>query len=45
MPLPELDTTLPSEPAHPDALLALAERWNVAGPTKRLIDALITATR
>ena len=37
--LPKLDTTLPAAPKDPDALLALADRWNIAGPCKRLVDA------
>jgi 5'-3' exonuclease len=40
VPLPPLDTTLPAEPAHPDTLLALAEKWSVAGPVRRLVDAI-----
>ncbi|TDC29090.1 5'-3' exonuclease [Micromonospora sp. 15K316] len=40
VPLPELPTALPSAPADPDALLALARRWNLAGSTRRLVDAL-----
>lgn len=38
--LPEVDDTLPGAPADPDALAALAERWNLAGACKRLTDAL-----
>lgn len=40
VPLPALDPTLPDAPADPDRLLALAERWNLAGPCRRLVDAL-----
>jgi 5'-3' exonuclease len=40
VPLPALDTTLPAAPADPDALIALAQRWNVAGPTRRLVDTI-----
>jgi 5'-3' exonuclease len=40
IPLGDLDTKLPSSPADPDALLALAERWGLAGATKRIVDAL-----
>ncbi|MER7442776.1 5'-3' exonuclease [Micromonospora avicenniae] len=40
VPLPELPTALPSEPADPDTLLELARRWNLAGSTRRLVDAL-----
>jgi 5'-3' exonuclease len=38
--LPALDTTLPDAPADPDRLLELASTWNLAGPTKRLVDAI-----
>jgi len=38
--LPEFDATLPSAPQDADALLALAERWNLAGSARRLVDAL-----
>jgi len=40
VPLPDFDPALPAAPRDPDALLALAERWNLAGSAKRLIDAL-----
>ncbi|MEV0569904.1 5'-3' exonuclease [Dactylosporangium sp. NPDC050588] len=40
IPLGDVDTKLPSAPADPDALLALAERWGLAGATKRIVDAL-----
>jgi 5'-3' exonuclease len=43
VPLPPLDPTLPAAPAHPDRLLALAETWNLAGPCRRLVDALAGA--
>jgi 5'-3' exonuclease len=38
--LPDFDPTMPSAPKDPDALLALAERWNLAGSARRLVDAL-----
>ena len=38
--LPDFDPALPSAPEHPEALLALAERWNLAGSARRLVDAL-----
>ena len=41
VPLPKLDPTLPSAPLDPDALVALAEKWNLAGSLTRLIDALV----
>ncbi|WBB81094.1 5'-3' exonuclease [Micromonospora sp. WMMD882] len=40
VPLPALGTDLPTAPADPDALLALAEKWNLASPVRRLVDAL-----
>ncbi|MFC7550100.1 5'-3' exonuclease H3TH domain-containing protein [Plantactinospora sp. GCM10030261] len=39
-PLPPVDPTLPRGPVDPDGLLAFAEKWNVAGPCRRLVDAL-----
>jgi 5'-3' exonuclease len=38
--LPDLDATLPTAPADPERLLSLADTWNLAGPTKRLVDAI-----
>jgi 5'-3' exonuclease len=38
--LPDFDPALPRAPRDPDALLALAERWNLAGSARRLVDAL-----
>ncbi|GAA1854266.1 5'-3' exonuclease [Asanoa iriomotensis] len=38
--LPDLDPTLPTAPADGDTLLALAEKWNLAGPCRRLVDAI-----
>jgi 5'-3' exonuclease len=38
--LPAFEPALPREPRDPDALLALAERWNLAGSARRLVDAL-----
>jgi len=40
IPLPKLDPTLPDAPADGDALLALAERYNLAGSARRLVDSL-----
>lgn len=40
VPLPELPTALPQSPVAPDRLLELAERWNLAGSCRRLVDAL-----
>ncbi|PZG01600.1 5'-3' exonuclease [Micromonospora deserti] len=42
VPLPPLRTELPTAPADPERLLELAERWNLAGPARRLLDALAT---
>jgi 5'-3' exonuclease len=39
--LPSFDPRLPVEPNDPEGLLELAERWNVAGPCRRLVDALV----
>jgi len=41
--LPPLADALPAAPAQPDKLLALAERWNLANPCRRLVDALAGA--
>ncbi|WP_246002140.1 5'-3' exonuclease [Allorhizocola rhizosphaerae] len=41
--LPKLDVGLPLSPKDPDELLRLAERWNIAGPCRRLVDALVAA--
>jgi 5'-3' exonuclease len=38
--LPTFDPALPTAPRDPEALLALAERWNLAGSARRLVDAL-----
>jgi 5'-3' exonuclease len=34
------DLTLPLSPAHPDDLLALADKWNLESPIARLVDTL-----
>ena len=39
-PVPELEDALPTSPADPDRLVALAQRWGLAGPATRLVDAL-----
>lgn len=41
--LPELDTRLPSAPVDTDAVVDLAETWNLASPLTRLTDALSAA--
>jgi 5'-3' exonuclease len=43
VPLPPLDTALPSAPRQPELLIGLAETWGVAGAVRRLVDA-ITST-
>ena len=45
VPLPaDLDPLLPNPLKDPDELLVLAERWNCAGPVRRLVDALLEVT-
>ncbi len=43
VPVPEVATALPAAPRDGERLLALAERWNLAGPCRRLVDALAAA--
>jgi 5'-3' exonuclease len=38
--LPPLEPGLPVAPTDPDRLLELAERWNLAGPCQRMVEAL-----
>ncbi|MDQ7908648.1 5'-3' exonuclease [Phytohabitans sp. ZYX-F-186] len=45
IPIPDFDTSLPTAPADGDRLLALAEKWNLAGSCKRLVDALALPRR
>jgi 5'-3' exonuclease len=40
VPLPEVDLTLPAKPRDPDRLAALASRYGLDGPVKRLLAAL-----
>ena len=40
VPLPDLDPVLPGSPRDADALFALAERWNLAGSARRLVEAI-----
>ncbi|HEX6233108.1 MAG TPA: 5'-3' exonuclease [Jiangellaceae bacterium] len=40
VPLPELDDALPREPRDPEALVALAERWDLDSPLNRVLNAL-----
>jgi hypothetical protein len=39
-----VDTALPASPVDGERLLALAEKWNVAGPCRRLVDAISTVS-
>ncbi|MEV0157826.1 5'-3' exonuclease [Micromonospora sp. NPDC050686] len=43
VPLPALATELPAAPVDPERLVQLAERWNLAGSCRRLVDALAGA--
>jgi 5'-3' exonuclease len=43
VPLPAFDATLPPGPVDEAAFLRLAERWNIAGPCRRFVDALTGA--
>ncbi|SCL26059.1 5'-3' exonuclease [Micromonospora inyonensis] len=40
VPLGPIATALPAAPVDPEQLLELAERWNLASPVRRLVDAL-----
>ncbi|MDP9817868.1 5'-3' exonuclease [Spirilliplanes yamanashiensis] len=40
VPLPDFDPELPSAPVDGDRLMELAQRWNIASPCRRLVDAL-----
>jgi 5'-3' exonuclease len=42
-PVPAVDTTMPRVPADAERLFALAEKWGLASPAKRLVDALAHA--
>jgi 5'-3' exonuclease len=42
LPIPDLDTRLPTRPADPEALLDLADRWGLGSPLNRLLGALDT---
>jgi hypothetical protein len=35
--VPELDARLPATPRDPEALLALSDRWGLAGPLNRVL--------
>ncbi|MFP5335493.1 MAG: 5'-3' exonuclease H3TH domain-containing protein [Actinomycetes bacterium] len=38
--LPDVDDRLPAEPARPEALVALADRWGIGSSLGRVVDAL-----
>jgi 5'-3' exonuclease len=38
--VPRFDATIPRAPADEEALLALADRWGLASPIRRIVDAL-----
>ena len=40
-PVADVDDRLPSAPADPDALVALAQRWGVASSARRVVDAFV----
>ncbi|XTZ16846.1 5'-3' exonuclease [Micromonospora echinospora] len=40
VPLAPIATALPAAPVDPERLLELADRWNLASPVRRLVDAL-----
>jgi hypothetical protein len=40
VPLPPFDPALPKEPADPEVLEALAERWGLGGSLQRLLGVL-----
>ena len=42
-PVPSLADDLPTTPARPDGVVELAERWGLAGPATRLVNALTGA--
>ncbi|MGH3646710.1 MAG: 5'-3' exonuclease [Micromonosporaceae bacterium] len=39
LPVPDVDPMLPAAPLDSDAVVALAEKWNVAGSMRRLVEA------
>jgi 5'-3' exonuclease len=39
-PVDEVDDRLPATPAHPETLVALAERWGLSSSVRRLVDVL-----
>ncbi len=42
-PVPDVPTVLPTGPAQPERLLELADKWNLASPARRLVDAISAA--
>jgi 5'-3' exonuclease len=43
LPLGDVDTTLPRTPAHPDAVVELAERWGIGNSLSRIVQAMTAA--
>jgi 5'-3' exonuclease len=43
-PVPDIDATIPTEPRDPEALVELAERWNLDASLNRVLNALATAS-
>lgn len=41
VPLPSYDDRLPTEPADPEALVALSDRWGLDGSVNRVLNALV----
>jgi 5'-3' exonuclease len=39
-PVPAIDSTLPSAPEDAERVMELAQRWNIAGSLRRIVDAL-----
>jgi len=45
VPLPALDARLPGAPTDPARLMTLAQRWNLAGSCRRIVDAMAETSR
>lgn len=44
VPVPPIDPTLPSSPAEPEAVIALADRYNLESPLNRVLNAFAAAS-